>query len=98
MRTKEEFKDFYNRYRFDTCGYQYSDDDWEYFIPKLKMFEISRRLKDPIHYNIDYDVYRRKRFIGSSTEDTVIIEDFYQFCRDMELRNKIKKIKNKLNE
>lgn len=96
MRTKEEFNDFLGRWRSPISGREHSEDDWEYFIPKIKMFELARRLKSPTSYITDYHTIKKENVTSSST--VKLSEDFYDFCRNMELRKKIKTLKKKIDE
>ena len=98
-----EFEEFYDRYRSTMWSFQHTEDEWEYFIPKMKLFEVARRIKTISTIESDYQEFKRKES-GYRKDITKqdIIEDFYQFCRgierDKEIRKKITKIKNRLNE
>jgi hypothetical protein len=94
MRTKKEFEDFYQRYIWYGWASNHSEDDWEYFIPKMKMFEVARRIKSIPSLESEYIEYKRNE-LGYRIEykKEVFIEDFYQFCRNIELRKKIVKLK-----
>jgi hypothetical protein len=98
MRTKKEFEDFYERYILYWSASNHSEDDWEYFIPKMKMFEIARRIKSIPGFVSEYYAYKQKE-LGYRIEykKEEIIEDFFQFCRSRErnigLRKKIDKLK-----
>lgn len=94
VRTLEEYMQFYDRYRCTMSSDSHTDDEWENLIPKIKMFEVARRIKTISGFESDYTNYYWKK-LGYRKDYTKkeIVEDFYQYCRDIDLRKKITKIR-----